>query len=268
MKKSLLAVIGAALLALGTTGVSQALQMTFFGENVGPGDPNVPLSGPLPAHLNADDAQAAFLAFLPGVGMEGFDGFPSSTPAPLTVSFAQPSGPVTATLSGLTGFVQTDPVGRGAGQFPISAPNYWFSAFLPPLPPPLNILNFSLEFSAPQVAFGFFGVDIGDGLGGVQASLELGLLSGGTLSMDIPHTIGTTGTTGGSVLYFGRIDTVNLFTKVTFLSTVGSDGFGFDNFTIASASQVIPEPNTFLLLGSGLAIGGFGLWRQRRTASR
>jgi hypothetical protein len=166
-------------------------------------------------------------------------------------------------------------VDLSVGQYPISQSNYWSSQFLPLA---LSPFAFSLEFSAPQVAFGFFGVDIGDA--GAQVRLELGLPGGDTLapmSISIPHTLGTEPTTGGSVLYFGLIDTDNPFTRVTFVSPTASDAFSFDNFTIASASQVVsvptvvpgsqvvPEPDTLVLVGSGLTIGACMLRRWRRT---
>jgi hypothetical protein len=276
MKKFVMAVLGAVAFALGATGAAQALQLTFFGEDVGPGDAVISSSGPLLSHPSADAAQAAFLALLSGVRIEDFEGFVDETPAPLSVSFAQPSGTVTATLSGLPSSVRAENTfGLSVGQYAISRPNYWNSQYLPTT---LSLFAFSLEFSAPQVAFGFFGVDIGDA--GAQVSLELGLPSGGTLPlMSIPHTLGTETTTGGSVLFFGLIDTDNPFTRVTFVSPSASDAFAFDNFTIASASQVVsgpavvpgsnvvPEPDTLVLVGSGLIIGACMLRRRRRACA-
>jgi hypothetical protein len=270
MKKFVMVVLGAVAFALGAPGAQQALQLTFFGEDVGPGDAVISSNGPLLSHSQADAAQAAFLALLSGVRPEDFDGFPAGTLAPLSVSFAQPSGTVTATLSGLLSAVRAEnSVDVSVGQFPISRSNYWSSQYLPAA---LSPFAFSLEFSAPQVAFGFFGVDIGDA--GAQVSLELGLLGAGTLPpMGIPHTLGTETTTGGSVLYFGLINTDNPFTRVTFISPTASDAFAFDNFTIASANQVvpgpkvIPEPDTLVLLGSGLTIGACILRRWRRACA-
>jgi hypothetical protein len=210
MKKFVMVVLGAVAFALGAAGAAQALQLTFFGEDVGPGDAVISASGPLLSHPSADAAQADFLALLSGVRTEDFDGFPAGTLAPLSVSFAQPSGTVTATLSGLLSAVRTEnSVGLSVGQYPISRPNYWSSQYLPPA---LSPFAFSLEFSTPQIALGFFGVDIGDA--GAQVSLELGLPGGSTLPpMSIPHTLGTETTTGGSVLYFGLINTDNPFTR-------------------------------------------------------
>jgi len=273
MKKFVMAVLGAVSLALGAAEAAQAIQLTFFGEDIGPGDAAIASGGPLLSHPQADAAQAAFLALLSGVHTEDFDGFLASTLAPLSVSFAQPSGTITATLSGRGSVQAENSVDLSVGRYPISQPNYWQSAFSP-----VALLALSLEFSAPQAAFGFFGVDIGDA--GAQVSLELELLGGGTLPpLSVPHTLGTEATTGGSVLYFGFINTDTPFTRVTFFSHVANDGFGFDNFTIASASQVVsgptvvprskvvPEPDTLVLVGSCLTIGACMLrkWRRARA---
>ena len=50
------------------------------------------------------------------------------------------------------------------------------------------------------------------------------------------------GSPGGTVIYFGFIDLGHPFTKVTFGNTEpGWDYFGFDDFTIGTREQVIPE---------------------------
>jgi hypothetical protein len=264
MKKSLVLAIGTVLIAFGIVGTAQAIQLTFFGEDIGPGDGT---GQRLTATPHADTAQLGFFSLLlPGVATEGFDSFAAPTAiADLPpINFAQPSGNVTATLGG-SGVVTAEASpssATGTGLYPISSPNYLStSARLTS-----SLIAFSLTFSQPQAALGFFGVDIGD-FGG-QVFLGFELAAGGTLHIEIPHTIGTALTTGGSVLYFGIIDTENMFTKVTFFNTTGTDNLAFDNFTIASASQVIPEPNTLLLLGSGLVLGGFARWRKKRTNSR
>ena len=48
---------------------------------------------------------------------------------------------------------------------------------------------------------------------------------------------------GGSVLFWGLIDTDNPFTSLTFGNTAaGTDFFGFDDMTIGSVEQVVPTP--------------------------
>ena len=68
------------------------------------------------------------------------------------------------------------------------------------------------------------------------------------------------------MLYFGVVDVSNPFTKVTFGTTTGVDIFGFDDFTVGSPSQVVPEPSTLSLLSSALVMfGGLTVWRRRRS---
>ena len=272
MKMLWLRALAATLLALGAARGAQAVSLTFFGEDIGSGDGTGIrlLSTP-----QADAAQASFLASLvSGFSTEGFDGFSPGTPlaALPALTFSQPSGSVTATLTG-PGFVAAElapQTANASGQYPISPHNYISTASAPAT---LASLALSLTFSQPQSAFGFYGVDIGDFNG--QVALDFGLAAGGMLRVDVPHTQAAP---GGSALYFARIDTDHPFTSVTFLSTTGLDNLAFDNFTIASGSQVIssglptpgvgqpvPEPNTFILLGSGLMLVGLlGWWRSSR----
>jgi hypothetical protein len=106
---------------------------------------------------NADGTQAAFLANLVGVGTETFEGFADGSDAPLAVTFP---GAGTATLLG-SGFIDNVPSGtNGVGRFPISGNQYWDSSF-----------SFSINFSAPVAAFGFYGVDIGDFSGHLTLTL-------------------------------------------------------------------------------------------------
>jgi hypothetical protein len=70
---------------------------------------------------------------------------------------------------------------------------------------------------------------------------------------------------GGSVLFWGVIDTANPFTEVRFGNTAaGVDVFAFDDFTIATPGQVVPVPTPLLLLGLGFA----ALAYQRRSTRK
>lgn len=257
MKRVLLAVFSAVFVTMGMVGGLQGAPLTFSGEDQGLGE-----ATPLASHPNADAARDDFFAFLVGVGTETFEVFPSGTPTPLDIVFP---GTGTATLTG-SGSINTVTSGtNGFGRFPISGTNYWESG---------SSVDFGVTFSDPVAAFGFYGTDIGD----FDANLILTLegISGTATVLDIPHSAPPTNV-GGSVLYFGVIDVADPFTMVTFSHNTTSsrrDTFGFDDFTIASpaqissANQVIPEPDSLLLLGSGLAVGGLMLRRRKSVPAR
>jgi hypothetical protein len=201
----------------------------YFGEDLGAGE-----ATRLATHANADAARASFLASLVGVGTETFEGFPTGTAAPLNLVFP---GAGTATLTG-DGFINSVPTGASAGRYPISGDKFWEAR-----------QEFAIQFSSPVAAFGFYGVDIGDFSGQITMTFTNGTTN--TVTMD-----NTVNGLGGSVLYWGIIDSAHPFTKIVFGNTSGgNDAFAFDNMTIGSVEQVIPnvpEPGTLLLLGTGI----------------
>jgi len=212
--RCLLGLLLAGLSCLGLPGTGNAVPVAYFGEDLGLGE-----GTPLPAHPNADAARVAFLGGLEGVGTESFESFAAGTGAPLSISFP---GAGTATLQG-NGVVEEVPVGstNGFGRYAISGTHYWESSDV-----------FSIAFTEPVAAFGFYGVDIGD----FQGRVTLTLTNGGSVTLTIPHTVGGL---GGSVLYFGFIDTEQQYTGISFgNSASGVDFFGFDDFTIGSITQV------------------------------
>lgn len=220
---------------------------TYFGEDQGAGE-----TTPMTTSPNAVLAQDQFLAALIGEQIENFESFATSTAAPLAVSFGSAG---TATLQG-TGEVGSVTFGttNGFGRYAVSGTNYWEATNA-----------FSIEFSQPVAAFGFYGVDIGDFNG--QVTLELELVGGGTETLIVPTR---SSAPGGSVLYFGLLTTDPnlLFTSISFGNTAsGTDFFAFDDFTIASLGQVVSAvPLPPALLGGLAGLGAIMLGRRRITA--
>jgi hypothetical protein len=103
-------------------------------------------------------------------------------------------------------------------------------------------------------AFGFYGIDIGDFGGG----LRLNLVGGGAQLVNVPNTQGSSGSTDGSVLFFGFVNNnpLETVTSIDFLTSTGQgDVFAFDDMTIGSIQQVrTPDGGgTLTLLGSAFA---------------
>jgi hypothetical protein len=223
--KHALRLLIALMFLLGVSSMASAYQATFYGYDGGP-----------KVTINSDIARNSFFSNLVGVGTETFESYATGTGAPLAVNFGAAG---TATLTGL-GAIQS---GDSTGRWAISGTKYWEA-------PGSSSSLFSIVFSAPVAAFGFYGTDIGDFDGQVVVTT----LGGVSHTYTIPHPTGQENY-AYTALYFGIIDTVDPFTSVVFSNTgSGADFFGFDNFSIGSIQQVVPtpEPITMLLLGLGV----------------
>lgn len=236
-------------------GAAGAATITFFAEDLSANEAQL---GSTP---NSDAKETEFLNNLTDEGTEDFEGFSDGDTEPLNLSFPGfGGGTLSATLSGGGGEIE-DLDSLGNGRYPTSGNLFWEVAAG-------GANNFTIDFGQDISAFGFYGIDIGD-FGG-QLQLELGLSSGGTQIVNVPHTEGSNGSTGGSVFYFAVIQTLasEAFNSISFLTSTGNgDVFGFDDFTIAELEQVttpeVPLPAGVWLLLTGVA--GLGAVSRRKS---
>jgi hypothetical protein len=258
----------AALATFMSTVESKAAPTIFFGQDLNAGSAaNIP---------NSLGARTAFLAALSGFGLEpGLQNFESfSVPIPNATSLTFDGTSVTATITGGRISDQaTDAVPGGSGRFPISGNNYYSSG-----------QNRQITFSTPVSAFATFVTDWGeadnpesivtpeellarpfdtvDGIFRLVTERSPGVFE----SFGPIHTFPAGG--DGAALFIGVIDTLIPLTNVFLINgtsglVVGNDGFGFDDFFVATPSQVsVPAPTTLILLGAGLAALAAVAWKQ------
>ena len=206
-------------------------------------------------NVNSLVARNAFFGSLSGVGTETFESIISGTSNPSLVF----TGAGTANLTGGGSVITQGPGTTVDGRYPVSGTKLYEA-----ISASGGGTTFSIGFTSPVAAFGFYGIDIGEFSS--QLSLLFTLVGGGTQTWALPYvaTNGTNTARDGSLLYAGFINTTG-FTKVAFLGTSSDDIFGFDDMTIGSIAQVnpptpvpvppttVPEPSTVLLLSGGLA---------------
>ena len=229
-------------LAAAFTAPALAAPVTFFGEDINnAGDPTQA------ATTNADAARVSLFSNLVGVGTETFESFATNTTAPIAVSFGAAG---TATINGSGTILSGN---DGSGRYPTS-PTQYLNA---------GSGDFSIDFSAPVAAFGFYATDIGDFGGNITLTLTDSL--GNVSVLVVPNTVGSGGSTSGSNLYYGFYDTTATYVSVAFgNNSGGADIFGFDDFSIGSRQQVVPTPEAGTLALVGLGLGLVGVARRRR----
>ncbi len=218
-------VLAVGVLLLWGLAVPSSAQMTFMGEDL-----HNSSSTRIPATPNADSAQADWQSNIEGNSVEGFEGLQPGSGNGLNLTFSGSAGSIGATLwSGGSLSIVNRPTGAVAGRYPTEGDQFLQA----------DAADFRIDFDRPISAFSFKGVDIGDFSGAL--SLELTLDKGGTVVLPVGNTIGTSGNTDGSVLFFGFYETENAYTSISFLNTDDSDIFAFDEMTIADIRQVVGQ---------------------------
>jgi hypothetical protein len=273
---------------------AQAFPFIIFGEDQNFSNaPEVPgpqidnpdaLGGAAQNFTVSDAARDYFYSFLININEEDFEGpgFTSGQPGlpPGVLTF----GGVTATLDAnpldpnvwsVPGDIPGPPIDTSTffGTYPTSGDNFVL------MQAGINAgngvpFNAQIIFNEPVTAFGFYATDVGDG--GSITGFTMFYPTGST-HITIPHTVTTESANSGSVFFMGVIDPYAEFTSVLFTTNgAASEGFGLDDMVVGDLPDVnipkvidaqnIPEPGTFVLLGSGIGVALFKLRRRRRLA--
>ncbi len=268
------------LIALPVMGAATSLEagfVTYFAEDLIGGANGAGNTGRAPSTLSGAE-YARFITDL-GIGadygIENFERFTGNSPSgsaastiALLLEFERVTSsgflPLTAKLNGVGQVAEIlDANKNSAGRFPVSVPlggdQYFDTNFAS--------LGFSINFSSPVDAFGFFGTDAGDFDGLIRVTVTHADMSQAVI--DVPHSrSGTTGEVANSLnaaLMFFGVRSTSPVVNVAF-ANVGQrpDRFGFDNLVVAQQSTtIVPEPSSSILAASG-ALLGLALRRRRR----
>jgi len=256
---------------------AEAAIMTYIGVDVN-SSPN-PKATALTSLPNSNLAAAAtFLSQLSAHGTETFESFANPTFTSFGLTFGSyGTGTLRSTTNdpNYSGRVREQTFGTSnlQGRYTISG-NHYFETDPGAVNMPVqgahgNTGDFTIDFTNPVSAFGFFAIDIGDFNGVLEVTYNL--LGGGTHL----ETIGNPGTTSG-VVFLGVTtnDALNPFTSVTFHDTHPAQDFvGYDNFIAGTLGETpgprtlseTPEPGMLAIWGLGaLAVG---MIASRRKAS-
>lgn len=201
----------------------------YFAQDESPWPVELTGTVPRPAFPKSQAIAAQFLSRLQGATTESFEEYPTGS-FPKTLVF----GASTATL--------TESDTNVCVVQAVSAPGTTQQGLLPITGTKLLVLDvglvtqtdkfFRIEFSTPQAAFGFYGMDAERNHFRLTLTRPDGTTDDITPPIRIPQ-----GSAG--VFYLGVIDRSRPFTSVTFHNLESfPDAFGFDNLTIGVPGQV------------------------------
>lgn len=213
---------------------------------------------------NSNFARDLFLGMVTVSGTETFESRTGG--ATLAINFAGTPVPVTASITG-AGQVSTDTT---SGMRPISGSRFWSAS---------GASLFTVTFSTPVTAFGFYMTDPGDWGGQLRLDIERSI--GGTAQFLVPNSLFNDPVPNSGAAFVGLVATEpsNAISAIRF-NVIDLDGgiapepvvgvasvldlFGFDDMMVGSipgavlGASVSPPATIPLPAGAWLLLGGLG----------